>query len=43
MTVCTRCLLDSTIPGIRFDANGECNYCNINDQFEKESSLEVAG
>lgn len=26
--LCTRCVMDSTVPGIRFDARGQCNYCN---------------
>ncbi|MCE4538164.1 N-acetyl sugar amidotransferase [Pelomonas sp. P7] len=25
--ICTRCLMDSTIPDISFDAQGVCNYC----------------
>lgn len=25
--VCTRCVMDSTVPGIHFDAGGVCNYC----------------
>jgi len=43
MTVCTRCLLDSSIPGIEFDSNGECTYCKIHDQLEREYPLELAG
>lgn len=33
---CERCLYDSTVPGIYFDANGVCNYCHIHDQMEIE-------
>lgn len=25
--VCTRCIMDTTAPDIRFDAKGKCNYC----------------
>jgi len=25
--VCTRCIMDSSVPNIRFDAQGICNYC----------------
>lgn len=25
--LCRRCLLDASVPGIRFDATGQCNYC----------------
>ena len=30
--VCTRCIQDSTIPGIEFDSNGECNFCHLYDK-----------
>jgi hypothetical protein len=33
--VCTRCCQDSTIPSIRFDAKGICNYCHFHDMMEK--------
>lgn len=26
--ICTRCVMDSSDPGITFDAEGRCNYCN---------------
>lgn len=25
--ICTRCIMDRTVPGIRFDSNGVCNFC----------------
>ena len=28
---CSRCLSDTTIPGIRFDENGVCNFCKSHD------------
>jgi hypothetical protein len=28
MKVCTKCVLPETYPGISFDENGECNFCN---------------
>lgn len=28
MTVCTRCIMDTTDPDIRFDAEGVCNHCH---------------
>ena len=34
--ICSKCLYDETIPGIVFDLKGVCNYCHINDGFEKE-------
>jgi len=30
--ICTRCIQDSTIPGITFDSNGECNFCHLYDK-----------
>lgn len=27
-SMCTKCVLPSTTPGIEFDRNGVCNYCN---------------
>jgi len=34
--ICTRCIADTTIPGITFDENGICNYCKIHDKMEKD-------
>lgn len=33
--VCSRSLLDTTIPGIRFDEKGVSQFCNIYDELEK--------
>ena len=33
--ICTRCSQDSTIPGISFDENGVCNFCDFHDRLEK--------
>jgi N-acetyl sugar amidotransferase len=27
LQVCSRCIYDSRVPGIQFDAHGECSYC----------------
>jgi len=37
MKICKRCIMDSEIVGIRFDENGICNFCKIQDFFEKKS------
>ncbi len=29
--ICSRCVLDNSVPDIWFDKNGECNYCKIHD------------
>jgi N-acetyl sugar amidotransferase len=33
--VCTRCVQDSTVPGIRFDEHGDCNFCHMHDKMVK--------
>jgi N-acetyl sugar amidotransferase len=33
--ICTRCILDSTVPEITFDSLGECNYCKMHDEVIK--------
>lgn len=37
--ICTRCILDSTVTDIWFDDKGECKYCKINDEMEKDHPL----
>src|SRR5688572_25441530 len=32
---CTRCIADSTVPGISFDDRGECSLCKMHDKWEK--------
>ena len=34
-TVCSRCVCDTTIPGIEFDADGVCNFCHIFDELDR--------
>ncbi|MGH8529901.1 MAG: N-acetyl sugar amidotransferase [Nevskiales bacterium] len=36
VTICSRCVYDSAVPGIFFDAHGVCNYCQLHDQMEQE-------
>lgn len=33
--VCTRCVVDSTVPDVRFDAHGQCNHCRVHDRLTK--------
>jgi len=37
--ICTRCILDTTVSDIWFDDKGECKYCKINDEMEKDHPL----
>lgn len=36
MKRCSRCLYDESVPNIKFDENGICNYCHIHDQLNQE-------
>ncbi len=36
---CVRCVLDSTVPGVRFDENGVCSYCHMHDRLAKTYEL----
>lgn len=37
--ICTRCIMDKTVPDIRFDENGICNYCT--EYFDKINKLNL--
>lgn len=41
--ICTRCIMDTSVPGIRFDRDGECNFCLLHDKLEKEFPLREKG
>lgn len=41
--ICTRCVLDTTIPEIRFDEKGVCQFCKIHDDLEREFPLNEDG
>lgn len=36
MQICNRCVLDTTVPKIRFDDNGVCNFCHSHDRLTLE-------
>ena len=38
-SVCNRCVSDTSIPNIKFDAQGVCNFCRIHDELEKAHQL----
>lgn len=40
---CTRCILDTTIPRIKFDENGECNFCKIHYMLDEIYPLSSEG
>lgn len=41
--ICSRCILDTTVPDIHFDKDGVCNYCKIHDELEKAHPLTEEG
>ncbi|MBI5145279.1 MAG: N-acetyl sugar amidotransferase [Candidatus Omnitrophica bacterium] len=41
--VCNRCIVDSSVPGAKFDAQGECSYCKMHDKLEKAYPLGEIG
>ena len=40
---CSRCVFDTTVSDIVFDAKGECQYCKIHDKMEDLHPLGVIG
>ena len=43
LKICSRCVCDTTIPDIRFDEQGICQYCHIHDELEKQFPLNSTG
>lgn len=41
--ICSRCISDTSIPGIRFDERGVCNFCEAHDELEKQFPLDESG
>ena len=39
--ICTKCVSDTTIKDIVFNAKGVCNFCKLHDIFEKFFNREV--
>jgi N-acetyl sugar amidotransferase len=40
---CTKCICDTTVPGIYFDQKGECNFCKLQDKMDKTYPLNEKG
>lgn len=40
---CSRCLYDSETPQITFDEKGECSYCKLHDEMDKEYPIGEEG
>ncbi|UTW62653.1 N-acetyl sugar amidotransferase [bacterium SCSIO 12741] len=43
MKVCNRCVLDESVPDIKFDKSGECNYCKAHDLLSADYPLGEKG
>ena len=41
--ICSRCSIDSTVAGARFDRSGECNYCKMHDELDRAYPLNEKG
>ena len=41
--MCPRCVLDESVPGFRFEKDGTCNYCHMQDALEREFPLGEEG
>ena len=37
--LCTRCVMDASVSGARFDAHGMCSYCKMHDKLEAKFAL----
>ena len=40
--VCARCVLDASVPGVTFDAEGICNHCRLHDRLDQQYALNEA-
>jgi len=43
VTICRRCVMDSTVPKIYFDSTGECNYCKVHDSLARQAPNDERG
>ena len=43
VNICSRCIYNENTPGISFDSEGVCNYCEIHDELEAEYPTGEAG
>lgn len=41
--LCTRCIMDTSVPRITFDENGVCSYCHLHDALDAEHPLNDEG
>jgi N-acetyl sugar amidotransferase len=41
--ICTRCIMDASVPGIKFDSDGVCSHCRFQEMLENEYPLNEEG
>jgi len=41
--ICTKCIIDTTVPGVKFDEKGECSFCKLHDKLDKMYPLNEEG
>jgi len=41
--ICKRCIMDTSVNGIRFDENGECIFCKVHDKMDASFPLNEKG
>jgi N-acetyl sugar amidotransferase len=41
--ICTRCIVDTTVPGVTFDENGVCSFCKLHDKLDQIYPLNEEG
>jgi N-acetyl sugar amidotransferase len=37
--ICSRCIIDTSVPAVKFNEKGECNFCKIHDMLDKRFPL----
>jgi N-acetyl sugar amidotransferase len=43
VTMCSKCIMDDTAPGIQFDDNGVCDYCRVFEHMEAQFPMGEQG
>ena len=41
--ICTRCIIDTTHPGVSFDEQGVCNFCKVHERLDQQFPLNEKG
>ena len=41
--ICTKCCIDTTVSGVKFDQSGECNFCKMHNELDQEFPLNQQG